>query len=89
MDEESAGEILPFSFSARRRGLCSGAPGGVFELYLVLRRPPGEDGLLGDEAVAAALRVLVDPVHLALVDAALLVVMVRDVTGIGSAVAEE
>lgn len=88
MDEESAGEY----FHQLLRTLtspCSGAPGRVFELYLVLRRPLGKDGLLGDEAVAAALRVLVDPVHLALIDSALLVVMVRDIAGIGSAVAKE
>lgn len=58
----------------------------MFELYLVLCRPFSKYGLLGDEAVAAALRALVDPVHLALLDTVLLIVMVRDNAVIGSAV---
>lgn len=67
----------------------SQVPGRVFEFYLVLRRPPCKDGLLGDEAVAAALRVLMDPVHLALTESVLLIVMVRDTTVTGSAVTED
>lgn len=65
---------------------CLEAPCRMFELYLVLCRPFSKYGLLGDEAVAAALRALVDPVHLALLDAVLLIVMVRDNVVIGSAV---
>lgn len=88
MDKASAGEYFKRLLSTLTSP-CSEAPGRVFELYLVLRRPFGKDGLLSDEAVAAALRVLVDPVHLALTDSVLLVVMVRDSTVIGSAVAEK
>lgn len=58
----------------------------MFELHLVPCRPPGIDGLLGDEAMTAALRVLVDPVHPALIDSVLLVVVVRDDAVIGSTV---
>lgn len=65
---------------------CLEAPRRMFELYLVLCRPFSKYGLLGDEAVAAALRALVDPVHLALLDPVLLIVMVRDSVVIGSAV---
>lgn len=88
MDKASAGEYFHRLLSTLTSPR-SEAPGRVFELYLVLRRPFGKDGLLGDEAVAAALRVLVDPVHLALTDSVLLVVVVRDSTVIGSAVAEK
>lgn len=61
----------------------------MLELYLVLCRPFSKYGLLGDEAVAATLRALVDPVHLALLDAVLLIVMVRDNAVIGPAVREK
>lgn len=60
----------------------------MFELYLVLRCPFCKDGLLGDEAVAAALCVLMDSVHLTLTDSVLLIVVVRDNTVIGPAVTE-
>lgn len=56
----------------------SHTPLRVFECYLVPRCPFGVNGLLGDEAVASAFHVLVDPVHLALLDAGLFVVMVGD-----------
>lgn len=68
---------------------CSEAPERVFELYLVPRRPLCKDGLLCDEAVAATLCVLMDPVHLALTESVLLIVMVRDNTVIGLAVTED
>lgn len=58
----------------------------MFELDLVPCCPFGEHGLLCDEAMTPTLRVLVDPVHPALVDSALLIVMVRNGTVIGSAV---
>lgn len=67
---------------------CSEAPGRIFEVYLVPRCPFSKDGLLGDEAVAAALGVLMDPVHLALTESVLLIVMVRYNTVIVSAVTE-
>lgn len=60
----------------------------MFELNLVPHRPSGEDGLLCDEAVAAAFCALMGLIHLALVDSVLLVVMVRDSSVIGSTVAE-
>lgn len=47
-------------------------------------RPFGIDGLLGDEAMAATLRVLMHLVHLALIDSVLLVVVVRSNAVIGS-----
>lgn len=56
----------------------------MFEVHLVACRPSGIDGFLSDEAMAASLRVLVDLVHPALVDAVLLVVMVRNNAVIGS-----
>lgn len=56
----------------------------MFKVHLVARRPSGIDGFLSDEAMAAALRVLVDLVHPALVDAVLLVVMVRNDAVVGS-----
>lgn len=62
------------------------APSGVFKLYLVPRCPFGKDGLLSDEAMAPAFRVLVDRVHPALFDTVPLVVMVRDNTVIRSTV---
>lgn len=62
------------------------APRGVFKLHFVPCRPSGIDGLLSDEAMTSSLCVLVDPVHLALIDTVLLVVMVRNSTVIGSAV---
>lgn len=58
----------------------------MFKLHLVPCRPFGIDGLLGDEAMTPTLRVLVDPVHPALVDPVPLVVMVRNSAVIGSAV---
>lgn len=62
------------------------APGGVFKLHLVPCCPFGIDGLLSDEAMAPASRVLVDPVHPALFDSVPLIVMVRDNTVIRSTV---
>lgn len=62
------------------------APTGVFKLYLVPCCPFGIDGLLSDEAVTPALRVLVDLVHPALVDSVPLIVMVRNSAVIGSTV---
>lgn len=61
----------------------------MLELDLVLCRPFSKYGLLGDEAVATALCALVDPVRLALLNVALLIVMVRDNAVIGSAVREK
>lgn len=61
-------------------------PGGVLKLHLVPCCPFGIDGLLSDEAMAPASRVLVDPVHPALFDSVPLIVMVRDNTVIRSTV---
>lgn len=58
----------------------------MFKLHLVPCCPSGIDGLLGDETVTPALRVLVDSVHPALVDSVPLVVMVRNSCVIGSTV---
>ena len=63
----------------------SEGPRGVFELHVVPRCPSGVDGLLSDEAVTPAVYVLVDPVHLALINL-LLIVVVRNSTVIGSTV---
>lgn len=60
-------------------------PGRVFELHPVVQGPPGIDGLLGDEAMAATTCVLVHPVHAALVHPASLVVVVGSNTVIGTA----
>lgn len=58
----------------------------MFKLYLVACCPFGIDGFLSDEAMASALAVLMDLVHLALVDSVLFIVMVGNNTVIGSAV---
>lgn len=58
----------------------------MFELNVVTCCPFGINGLLSDEAVALAPRVLVDPVHLALINSMWLVVVVRNSSVIGSTV---
>lgn len=64
------------------------APWGIFKIHLVPCRPFGIDGLLSDEAMAPVLCMLVDPVHLALFNSVLLIVVVRDNSVIGSTVRE-
>lgn len=58
----------------------------MFKLYPVACCPFGIDGFLSDEAMASALSVLMDLVHLALIDSVLFIIMVGNNTVIGSAV---
>lgn len=71
-------------FSLKNLSFPSEAPCGMFEVHLVSCCPSSKDGLLSDEAMTPTLRVLVDPVHPALIDPIPLVVMVRNNTVIGS-----
>lgn len=56
----------------------------MFKLDVVPRCPSGIDELLGDEAVSAAPRALMNLVHPALADSVLFVVVVRNDAAIGS-----